>query len=132
MSYPDQYQPQQQPPRGPFPPAPPPPPPGPQEYGHPHNVPPGGAHPHVPPYGTQHQPPYYPPAAVTPQPDAKRNDGNGWGWQLIEGLLDLFSGSSSHGLGKSSRERVKTALLIFGITFGGIVALVVILAWIGR
>lgn len=116
MSYPDPYHPQQQPPPG--------------TYGY--GYPPNGGYPPGQPYTAQPQPPYYPSPPVPPQPADKRNDGNSWGWQFLEALIDLFSGSTSHGLGKNARARVKTALLIFGITFGGIVLLVLILAWTSR
>ncbi|MUL83668.1 MULTISPECIES: hypothetical protein [unclassified Mycolicibacterium] len=118
MSYPDPYHPPQQPPPGPYPP-------GPQGYGYP----PNGGYPPAQPYqayGAPQQPPYYPPPTVTPQPDAKRSDGNSWGWQIMEGLLDLFSGSSSYGLGKSSRDRVKTALIILGTTFAAIAIVIAV------
>ncbi|OMC39919.1 hypothetical protein A5740_26245 [Mycobacterium sp. GA-1841] len=118
MSYPDPYQPQQQPPPGQYPP----PPPGPHGYGYP----PNGGYPPTAPHGAQPQPPYYPPPPVPPQPDAKKHSGNSWGWRVMEGLLDLFSGSSSYGLGKTSRERVKTALIIFGTTFLAIALMITV------
>lgn len=115
MSYPDPYHPQQQPAPGPYPPAPP----GPQGYGYPPN---GGYPPAQPyqPYGAPQQPPYYPQPAVTPQPDAKRDDGNSRVWRILDNLMFFASASASQGLGKNAQERVKTALIILGVAIIGI------------
>ncbi|OBB94875.1 hypothetical protein A5779_19020 [Mycolicibacterium peregrinum] len=63
-------------------------------------------------------------------PEANGNDGNGWGWQLLEGLLIFTSGdaSSTRGFGDTARARVKTVLLIMGVGVAAIVALVMIAA----
>lgn len=115
MSYPDPYHPQQQPPPGPYPPAPP----GGQGYGYPPN---GGYPPAQPyqPYGAPQQPPYYPQPGATPQPDAKRDDGNSRVWRILDNLMFFASDSASQGLGKNARERVKTGLIILGVAIIGI------------
>lgn len=117
MSYPDPHRSQQQP-------LPAPPPlPGPHGYGYPPN---GGYRP-TQPYGAQLPHPYYPPPDTT-KPAGKPDKGNSWGWQLLEGLLVVVSGSSSHDLGKTSRDRVKAALMIIGITFLVIVGVILVVA----
>lgn len=121
MSYPDPYQPQQQPPPGPYPPAPPPPS-GPYGYGHA----PNGGYPPAQSYGAAPQLPYYPPPAVTP-PTSKQSDGDSRGWQLLDGLLNLFTGSTSYGFGKTARDRAKVTLLLGVITIAVITILVVVL-----
>ncbi|MBX8689935.1 hypothetical protein [Mycolicibacterium porcinum] len=111
MSHPDPYQPQQQPPPGPYPPAPP----GAQGY----------SYPPAQPYGAQPQTPYYPPP-VPPQPAGKRDDGNSRVWRILDNLMFFASDSNSQGLGNNARDRVKTALMIFGITFLAIAILIAI------
>ncbi|MFD3037447.1 hypothetical protein [Mycolicibacterium senegalense] len=111
MSYPDPYQPQQQPPPGPYPPAPP-------GYGYPPSVGNGG-YPPAQTYGAPHQPPYYP-APPAPQPPATQDDGNSWGWQILQTLLFFGSGTTGHSLGDNARERVKTELIILGVAIIGI------------
>ncbi|KHO19140.1 hypothetical protein QQ25_20425 [Mycolicibacterium setense] len=114
MSYQDPYGRQQPPPH----PSVAPPPPG-------RGYPPIGGYPPAQPYAAPRQPLHYAPP-TPPQPAGERNDGNSWGWQITEALLDLASGSSSHGLGNSSRDRVKTVLVIFGIAIAGIALLVTV------
>lgn len=126
MSYPDPYHPQQQPPLGPYPPAQP----GPYGYGYPPNVAPNGGHPPTQPYGVQPQPPYYPPAPVPPQPEAKRDNGNSRGWRILDALMDLVSGSPERG--GTARDRVKTQLIILGVAVVSFAILMLILVLIGK
>lgn len=121
MSYPDPYQPWQQPAAGPYPPSSPAGS-GPYGYGYPPN---NGAYPPAQPYGAHQQPPYYPPPP-TLQPAARQNDGNSRFWRFLDGLLCFATAESSHGLGKTARDRVKTVLIIFGVTFAVIAAIVLV------
>lgn len=109
MSHPDPYRPAPQQPSGPCSPGP---------Y-------PSGPPAQPGPYGYPYQPASAPPSAAK---GAKRDGGNSWGWQILEGLLFFVSGSTGHGVGNTARDRVKTGLLIIGGTIVVIVVVVAVLA----
>ncbi|MFV8163589.1 hypothetical protein ACNQVK_16105 [Mycobacterium sp. 134] len=50
----------------------------------------------------------------------------------MEALLNVFSGSTSHGLGDSARDRVKTALILVGVGILGIAILIAIVVLISK